>query len=1649
MLSIKSISRRGTYLRITAFIAVAALVSGVIFFANGCSRPAVAPPKVMAAGITLEASRQDALGIPTDTDFILTSREALSPSVIKSSLIVEPEVELAVEEVGGDSKQFRIIPRTELASNKVYRFSFSDGSWAFQTRSDFRIVGSLPRDGGGGVPVNSGIEITFSHENYEDPDVYFEITPRAEGYFERHKRTAVFVPKGLKPGTIYTVKIKKGLGVSDSEEVLEEDYVFRFETQAPGVSEGKGPSMEIYINRNLYDYPSGERPVIDFSYYSRSRQETDVNFTVNLYKYRDADHFIEDLERYYSIPSWAEYSRRMHRVDTSGLVKTATFKTPLRNIGHKHYILFPEEPEQGFYLTEITCRDQVTGEDIVNRLWLQVTDTSGYVSVSTDKTLVWANSVRDGAPVSGAIVELKDGGVLGKTGSDGLLEFETPRDLVDTEENEETYQFLKIVSPEYGPCVIPLYKSGYSYYSGVPRYNHWTYVYLDRELYLPEDTVNFWGIIKPREGARGSSKVTVELEKSGYYDYYYRPSVIAKKEIQMSEDYTFTANMKLPNLSPGRYSMVFRIDGKEVMEKWFEVQTYTKPAYRIDIDQDKKAVFSGKDRISFDVKASFFEGTPLSSMKLSYYSSSGSGELVTGEKGEAQVDFVPKYNNTRGVSSNEYFSVYNTLPEAGEIRSSVSYMVFHNDMNLSSYSRFTDEGAEIRVKLNRITLDRINNPDSEEEALDRGTPEYIGDPVTGHEIRGTISENRWEKEEAGQYYDFINKEVRTRYNYRHYTVPVEDFAITTDASGEGTYVFPYEEEKSYTVRLEATDGMGRTVVREEHIYGSRVLYYDRAYWDYYHLEEVEENRRCYGVGQEYFLVFKNNSEILPEGGPNRFLFLVGRNGLKDYRVKDVPSFSARFEETDIPNLYVTGVYFNGRTYYRANPYFVRYDSSERKLDIKVTPDKTSYRPGEEVALGVEVKDGTGKPREAEVNISLVDEAMFMLMEQRADILAGIYSNSLPSGVLTDCYSHWCPDISDKPAAECGEGEGERKDFRDTAFFGTVKTNDSGKGKITFKVPDNLTSWRATYQGVTNDLRAGDGNVPVKVSLPFFVDMVLNETYLAGDKPFIAVRSFGTGTASGDTVKFTVTAPSLFQGEKRYEAKSSETVYIELPQLKEGKHAITVEGSTGGGLKDILTREITVYKTYLQKEKTDYYNVKKGLKIKGADNGLTKVVFTDNGRGRYLQPLYRLYHTYGKRIDQRLARLYSYNLLKEYFDGVDMHEPDDINAHSYQAPDGGIAILPYSDSEPELSAKIASLGHRMFDANSLRDYFYQIVMSSEGTTEEVSSALWGLAALDEPVLVQINSMYGLEDISLKARLYLGLALWELGDSSKARKVFQDIVRNHGEVKKPYTIINSGGDRDDALELTALAAALGARVGAPESGAMFNYVRDNSTKDILVYLEELIYLSSALSGTDVRPVSFAYMLGDERVEKELESGRSYQILLHPGNIHDFRVVDVKGDVGLACIYDDEFKVEDTEESEDIVITRRYIVNGNSVSMFGENDLIKVEIDCKFGDKALDGRYQITDFLPSGLKILAAPYSRGLGYSGVTYPYEINGQKVSFYLYNYEKRYRHLKRPPVVYYARVVSKGEYRAQGALIQNLKAGGEIKMTEEERIIIK
>ena len=87
----------------------------------------------------------------------------------------------------------------------------SAGTGSDSEKDTFKVQSVLPDDQTVSVPVNTGIEITFS-DRVSDIDSLFSVSPDVKGRFEKHGKTVVFVPeKELSYKTVYTVTLKAGV----------------------------------------------------------------------------------------------------------------------------------------------------------------------------------------------------------------------------------------------------------------------------------------------------------------------------------------------------------------------------------------------------------------------------------------------------------------------------------------------------------------------------------------------------------------------------------------------------------------------------------------------------------------------------------------------------------------------------------------------------------------------------------------------------------------------------------------------------------------------------------------------------------------------------------------------------------------------------------------------------------------------------------------------------------------------------------------------------------------------------------------------------------------------------------------------------------------------------------------------------------------------------------------------------------------------------------------------------------------------------------------------------------------------------------------------------------------------------------------------
>jgi hypothetical protein len=542
------------------------------------------------------------------------------------------------------------------------------------------------------------------------------------------------------------------------------------------------------------------------------------------------------------------------------------------------------------------------------------------------------------------------------------------------------------------------------------------------------------------------------------------------------------------------------------------------------------------------------------------------------------------------------------------------------------------------------------------------------------------------------------------------------------------------------------------------------------------------------------------------------------------------------------------------------------------------------------------------------------------------------------------------------------------------------------------------------------------------TLPFFVDVAVADEYLTSDRPTIKLRGYGQSLAAADTVSFEVTYPDLNKTEK-YSAKAFTPVDVPLPVFEAGQHKITVKASAAGHT-DTVTKTMTFAPTHLTKQDIKYLAMSDDLKLTPDNATRVNLLFTNKERGQFLNQLIGLRYTSGDRVDQKLARVISQKLLNEYF--TQTGTPEDMTFTDYQTPDGGISILPYSSAEILLTAKTMSIAPDLFDTRGASGYFESILTNKNSNLDEIAYALYGEANMGEPVLNDILSFMDNNDVPDNVKLYLAGGLANLGAGEYARSLLAGLVKTYGELQEPYLRLKLGETPDEYTENTYQAAIIAANVSAPEAEKMFTYAISHPAADQLNTLEQIAYLQKTLPLLSSEPVKFSYSLNNEVKTASLDGAETLSLSVSPTELANLTFSAITGTVGVIQTNDISLELKSEKIDNAISIKRTYYVNDKAVTSFNENDLVKIVLEPVIGAKAIDTEYQITDYLPAGLKVLSYTYNRLINYDpNLVYPYEINKQAVKFWS-GKPSRAMH-------YYATVVSKGNFTAEPTVIKGFK----------------
>ena len=298
---------------------------------------------------------------------------------------------------------------------------------------------------------------------------------------------------------------------------------------------------------------------------------------------------------------------------------------------------------------------------------------------------------------------------------------------------------------------------------------------------------------------------------------------------------------------------------------------------------------------------------------------------------------------------------------------------------------------------------------------------------------------------------------------------------------------------------------------------------------------------------------------------------------KTFTVNDnTPAIQFPITAAYAPNVYASVILVRGREHRQKDasgfetgaPGFkigyakIDVDPADRRLTLLVKPAGRNFHPGESVSVDLECKDREKRPVAGQVCLAVVDEAVLSLTGYRTpDPLSQILSIA-PLGIRTGSNLLDLPHSRRSRHETLFEGGGDdfsglvepekilRNLFMSTAYWNpAVLLDGNGRGRVTFKLPDNITGYRVMAVVTDTDQRMGSAQDRITSKKPLMIMPVLPRFVYEGDSFTAEARVFNeTGTSGQVAVTATLQGARFTSGNGRGSSavKNNDQAFFSFP-----------------------------------------------------------------------------------------------------------------------------------------------------------------------------------------------------------------------------------------------------------------------------------------------------------------------------------------------------------------------------------------------------------------------------------------------------------------------------------------------------------------------
>lgn len=1064
---------------------------------------------------------------------------------------------------------------------------------------------------------------------------------------------------------------------------------------------------------------------------------------------------------------------------------------------------------------------------------LQITDIGITGKFSDSDQLIWTTSLSKGTPIEGVNIQLRDtnNNILwtGITGSNGTAKSKIKK----SDGEDEGFDTIYVIAEKDGDIAFSSsdWTQGFNpwdfglmedYNSGSFK----SFLFTERGVYKPGETIHLKAITRK---LTSNGLVTPKNLTGRVLATNSRGQQFFSQDVEFSPQGTTNTDIKIPPYLPtGVINIELEALSGETKEKASNsitalIAEYKPAEFKLDLTPSKKRYSAGED-LSIKVSANYLFGEPMKQSDLtwsvykerSYFSPKDYEEYTFGK---FELEMFDEERNDEGSLEikgtankkldDKGLADINIPIKSGSVNNTTDYVVETtvtdiNKQSISNRTAVTVDPGEFYIGLKSSAF-----------FVNIGTPFDInvisvasnGELISGKKIATKLFKREWQtvkkKEVIG--YTYESKPVDTEVANCSTTTDKTTSKCSLTAKAGGTYV----------IKATATDSKGNLIESNMFLYSIGA---GEAGWEPDSTDRIElvADKKEYAPGESAKVLIKSPFDTC------NALVTYERSGIIHQETAvlsgNTPTLNVPITDKHIPNFFVSVVLLKGRMSDKLSEtgedigrprikvgYLnIPVTATSKILKTVVETNKKEASPGDEIETTIKVTDSQGKPVKSEVTVMAVDTGSLILTNYKTPDPFDEFYAEVPLGVSTSDsrinligLRHY--GVKGEPAGG-GGAEGDNSPFRNkflpVAYWNpNVETDENGTAKVSFKLPDNLTTFKIMAVASANDM-FGNGDTEVISKKPFMLRVAIPYFVSVGDEiqASVIVHNYSDSSVSG---KLTATAEGIELSSGATESfsvssKGKEEIFFKLKATKLGRATLSFKAETEAGSDGIqvpleikLTRPKEVFTSFgetttsVTETLSPLQNVYPDLG--GLDIGLSSTALT----GLMDPMLYLLQYPY-ECLEQKISRTWGMIIYSKIVDEFKLDDesvkayPEKIKQtifefNKFQDYNGGFKLWPELNPNPYITIYAVQFlntakgfGYEIDDTsfNKAKDYIKELLRwkakDKHYTDEYLNSlkayALYVLSIIGEPETQYYEKIYqGKDTLPLSSLAQLMIAM----------------------------------------------------------------------------------------------------------------------------------------------------------------------------------------------------------------------------------------------------------------------------------------------------